>query len=72
MSLDKKTPLREWREAHRLTVREVAALSGVSASEISRAERGLIRLGAMKKVRLARALGASLEELFEPVEALDG
>lgn len=66
------TGLRAWREANGLSVREIAALTDVSASEISRAERGLLDLPALKKVRIARALGLSLEGLFSSEETPDG
>lgn len=67
----KDTALKEWRLAHHLTVREVADLTGMSASEISRAERGLVELPALRKVEVARSLGTSIAELF-PKEADDG
>ena len=55
MTPEVTTGLRRWREAHGLTVREVADLTGLSPSEVSRAERDLVTLPALKKVRLARA-----------------
>ena len=65
------TGLRRWREAHGLTVREVADLTGLSPSEVSRAERGLVNLSALKKVKVARALGVPLRDLFDGEEVVD-
>mgnify|MGYP001583598533 CR=1 FL=1 len=66
--MSERTGLKEWREANGLTVREVAALTGLSASEVSRAERGLVALPALKKVRVARALNVALEDLFSETD----
>lgn len=59
------SPLRTWRLQHGLTLQEVSDLCGISASMISRVERGQKRLSPMTKVRLARALGARVSELFD-------
>lgn len=58
------SPLRTWRLQHGLTLQEVSDLCGVSASMISRVERGQKRLSPMTKVRLARALGVRIRDLF--------
>jgi transcriptional regulator with XRE-family HTH domain len=59
--------IREWRERHGLRLEEVADLLGVSASYLSRLERGQRRLRPFDQVRAARALGAKVSDLF-PVE----
>lgn len=61
--------LREWRERYGLKLEEIADLLGLSASYLSRIERGERRLGALNQVRVARVLGARVGQLFprEPV-----
>lgn len=68
MRVDKhlKNRLRLWRVANRLTLQEVADLSGYSPAMLSRAERGERVLSARGKVRLARALDVRVADLFEP------
>ncbi len=54
-----------WREAHRLSLREVADLTGISLSMLSRIESGDRQPSALLKVRIARRLGAHISELFD-------
>jgi transcriptional regulator with XRE-family HTH domain len=68
-----KTPLRAFREAQGLTLREVARRAAVDAGLLSRVERGQARpsLGALW--RIARVLGLKdLERLLEPYAAPGG
>lgn len=58
------TELREWRERHGFKLEEVADLVGVSASQLSRLERGERRLRPFDQLRFARALGVRIRELF--------
>jgi len=58
--------LRAWRQKHRVTQRDVAALVGRSIPMISLLESGGRQLRPLEKVRYARALGASVAELFPP------
>lgn len=57
--------LREWRRNRGLTLDDVSALSGYSASLLSRVERNQRNLPPMSRVALARALGAPLRDLFD-------
>ncbi|MGH7413184.1 MAG: helix-turn-helix domain-containing protein [Candidatus Rokuibacteriota bacterium] len=56
--------LREWREGQRLTLEEVADLLGISASMLSRLERGERGIRPLDRVRFARLLGARVSDLF--------
>lgn len=60
------TRLAAWRRSNGLTLDDVAGLTGLSPSVISRAERKLLALKPLTKVRVARALGVSVATLFEP------
>ena len=61
--------LREWRERHGLTIEEVADLAGYSAAHLSRMERGERDVPPLARVRLARAVGARVRDLFDPTPA---
>jgi transcriptional regulator with XRE-family HTH domain len=67
--------LRAARKAHRWTLAQVAAQSGVSITTISRAERGQLALSYEKFSALGRALEMDLGAMFsgqgEPVARLD-
>lgn len=54
----------EWCEARGWTLTDAAGLSGYSLSYLSLAARGKRPLGPAAKVRIARALGARVAELF--------
>jgi transcriptional regulator with XRE-family HTH domain len=56
--------LRTWRQTNGVTLEEIADLSGVSVPMLSRVERGQRRLSAMARIRLARALGVRVRDLF--------
>jgi transcriptional regulator with XRE-family HTH domain len=62
--------LRAWRIDHELSLEEVAGLTGLSASMLSLVERGKRQLAPLTKVRVARRLGARVEDLFivEPID----
>jgi transcriptional regulator with XRE-family HTH domain len=68
--VERQTGLREWRERHGLKLEEVADLLGVSASYLSRLERGERKLRALDQVRAARVLGCRVGQLFPRAEAL--
>lgn len=59
------TRLRQWRTDSGLTLAEVSDLTGLAAPVLSRVERGLAGLRPMTKVRIARALGVAVRDLFE-------
>jgi len=61
--------LREWRERRGLNLEEVGDLLGVSASYLSRLERGERSLRPLDRVRAARLLGARVRELFPATES---
>ncbi len=63
--------LRLWRVREGLTLDEVSALTGVSVSMLSRAERGQRQLAPLTKVRVARCLDVPLRDLFEVEEVPD-
>ena len=75
MSQNRGTKLRAWRERERLSLEEVAALTGFTSAMLSFVERGRRNLSTRGKVLVARRLGVPLRELFdaEPVaeEELD-
>ncbi|MGD7707256.1 helix-turn-helix domain-containing protein [Microlunatus sp. Y2014] len=58
--------LKAWRQANGATQRDVAALAGLSVTMVSRVEAGTRQLSPKGKIRLARALGVPLGELFPP------
>lgn len=58
--------LRQWRTKAGLTLRECSDLTDVSAEMWSRVERGEKQFAPMTKVRVARALGVRISDLFEP------
>jgi transcriptional regulator with XRE-family HTH domain len=65
-----KNRLRLWRVTNNLTLQEVEDLTGYSAAMISRAERGERAFSPIAKVRMARALGVRVADLF-PVEIVE-
>lgn len=62
---ERLTRLRRWRAREGLTLEEVSDLSGFSVAMLSRAERGQREFSARAKVRLARALGCRIADLFD-------
>jgi transcriptional regulator with XRE-family HTH domain len=65
---ERHNSLRLWRERHGLHLEEVADLLGLSASYLSRLERGQRRLRPFDQVRVARALGVRVAEVFPAAE----
>lgn len=63
--------MRAWRVDQGLTLDEVADLTGLSASVLSRCERGLRDLRPSTKVRVARRLGCRVRDLFQVDELAD-
>lgn len=63
------TRLRAVRSAQRLTQPVLASLSGVDAATISRMERGRMAGTLECHLKLSRALGLTLAELYADVEA---
>lgn len=63
--------LRAWRTDQGMSLDEIADLTGLSKSMISRAERGERCLSAAAKVRMARRLDVPIRTLFEvePIES---
>lgn len=59
------TRLRQWRLDKGLSLEEVYGLSGISPAMLSRVERGQRELAPLTKVKLARALGVPVRELFD-------
>lgn len=57
--------LRAWRHEQGLSLPEVAALTGVTVSMLSRVERGERRLAPLTRVQVARRLGVALDVLFD-------
>lgn len=56
---------RRWRIENGLTQDEVADLTGLSKTMVSRAERGYRGFAPLTKVQIARSLGVSISTLFE-------
>ena len=63
--------LRVWRLEQGFLLEDVAGLTGISVSMLSRVERGERRLAPETKVKIARRLNARVADLF-PVEDQDG
>lgn len=61
-----------WRRERGLSLADVAGLTGYSQAMLSRAERGERVFSAMARVRVARRLGVSIAELFDPDDAVGG
>jgi len=59
------TRFREWRLTNELSLDEVADLTGMSKSMLSRAERGQRDLAPLTKVKVARRLGVAIRDLFD-------
>lgn len=56
--------LRRWRELQGLSIQDVADLSGVSASMLSRVETGHRGLTPLLKARIAKGLGVRIVDVF--------
>jgi transcriptional regulator with XRE-family HTH domain len=63
--------IRAWREKRGLTQEEIAGLLGISASHLSRLENEERAVRPVVKVRVARALGAKVTDLFRAERVLD-
>jgi transcriptional regulator with XRE-family HTH domain len=61
------TRLQEWRLRQKLTLQEIADLTGLSPAMVSRVERGQRQLAPVTRARFARRLGVRIPDLF-PVE----
>jgi transcriptional regulator with XRE-family HTH domain len=62
------TRFKAWWESAGLTVREVAGLLGCSGAHVSYLESGADRIRDPRvRIRIARALGCKVEEIFEPL-----
>lgn len=64
--------LRLWRTEHGLSLEDVAGLTGLDRSMVSRIERGERDVAPMQRVRLARCLGAKVRDLFDAAVTLPG
>ena len=58
------SPLRSWRERHGLSQADVAGLTGLSVALVSRIENGDRNPRPLTKVRIAKALGIQVAEIF--------
>lgn len=67
-----ESKLRAWRTEKGWTLAEVAGLAGLSESMISYLERGEKRLSPDAKIRMARRLGARVQDLFDVDPLEDG
>ena len=63
--------LLSWRTRNRLTLEDVADLSGVSVSMLSRVERGERCLSPRAKVLVAKRMGVKIRDLFPVEEVLN-
>lgn len=61
------TQLARWRRRRGFTLADCSDLSGYSIPHLSRVERGERNLSPQGKVRLARALGVRVSDLFGPL-----
>jgi transcriptional regulator with XRE-family HTH domain len=58
--------LRRWRTERGLSLKDVEGLTGVGYARISRFELGKMEFRPETKIRMARALGVPIKDLFEP------
>jgi transcriptional regulator with XRE-family HTH domain len=65
VEIDNTTKLKMWRKTHGLTQQELADLTGLSQGYVSHLEAGERTLPPLERVRFARAVGASVRDLFE-------
>lgn len=66
MNTKLNTKLRDWRNENGYTLEEVAGICGLSVSMLSLVERGKRKLRPATRILVARRLGVSVSELFEP------
>lgn len=59
--------MRAWRTAKGWTLEEVAGLTGLSQGHLSRLELEQVEPSAEQRIRIARAVGAKVSDLFEPM-----
>jgi transcriptional regulator with XRE-family HTH domain len=59
---------RNWRVANGYSQREVGGLTGLSDSMISLVESGKRQLAPRTRILVARRLGATVDELFDPAD----
>lgn len=64
-AVTERTRLALWRAHQKLTMREASDLTGLSPSMWSRLESGERRASRELKLRISRALGVPISELFE-------
>ncbi|GAA5157173.1 helix-turn-helix domain-containing protein [Ornithinimicrobium tianjinense] len=64
MTTSKNRPLRDWRERNRLTLDEVADLTGLSKGYVCRLEHGQRTPAPLTRVRIARRLGVAVRDIF--------
>lgn len=62
--------LRQWRAENDYTLDDVAGLTGLSESMLSRVERGERTLSPRARVMVARRLGVPVRDLFPPEDVL--
>ena len=67
MDVNALTKLRRWRTENGYTLEDLGGLSGYSRAHLSQVERGKARMSPHAKVRLARALGVAVSDLFDPL-----
>ena len=58
--------LKVWREKNRLSLTDLADLTGVSVTMFSRVENGERDFSPLEKVRIARVLRVRVREFFPP------
>jgi DNA-binding transcriptional regulator YiaG len=64
--LDGVSPIRAWREHRRLSLDALAGAAGVSASRLMELESGARKAKPAELRKLARALGAQVDDLCDP------
>lgn len=60
--------IRYYREYHAISQREVARRAKISSAEMSAIERGINLPNVITAIRIAKALGVTVEKLWEDVE----
>jgi transcriptional regulator with XRE-family HTH domain len=59
------TKFRNWRTGRGLTLQDLARVTGRSISGLSRIERGIRGVSRIEQLRIARALGVDVSDLFD-------
>lgn len=66
--MTKPNKFRSWRHSQGWTLDDIAGITGVSVSNLSRIENGVVIPRPATRVHIAHALGKRVSDLFEPID----